>query len=739
LESEMADGRKLEAMKFQVGFREIEIKNAQLLVNGSPITIRGVNRHEQDPVTGHVVSEESMIRDIQLIKQYNLNAVRTSHYPNHPRWYELCNQYGLYIVDEANVESHGADIYDKKVTLGNKPSWGDAHLDRVKRMFMRDRNQPCIVTWSLGNEAGSGVNFETTYTWLKAQDKSRPIQYEMSQRTDFTDVEAPMYRTIERIEKYAKEVHERPLILCEYAHAMGNSVGNLQDYWDVIDSYDCLQGGFIWDWVDQTWAMKTKDGKAFWGYGGDFPKHEVPADSNFCANGLVQADRTPHPHLEEVKKVYQPIHFKWEKGKLLVRNRHDHIDLSGYDFKWSLKADGREIESGKFDLKTAAHAIDTLNINMKTVVHPKQDHHLEVYAHTKEEAPLIPAKHLVAREQFELMTYGLRPLNVPLHSSLELTDKKGLITLSGENFEYSINRETGFLSSMKFDNEELLVAPIKPNFWRAPNDNDLGNGMPKRCGIWKNLADDMSLDSVKIVKEEKHFAVVAATYSLAGIPGELELRYRFFSTGDVGVQEHIILKDSLAEMPRFGMEIQVRSDLDSIEWFGRGPHENYIDRYTSAFKGRYKAEVSDLYHPYVRAQESANHIDSRWLSVRSDEVGLFVSGDPIMHFSAFHFDYRKLHHKEKTEPNKHGSLVEEDDLIHLNIDLKQMGVGGDNSWGAKPHDEYLLTDLEYTFNFRIRPYTIGKERPDKLARFTSIKMNTPRPNAAEGRKNIQSK
>ena len=739
LESEMADGRKLEAMKFQVGFREIEIENAQLLVNGSPITIRGVNRHEHDPVTGHVVDEASMIKDIELIKQYNLNAVRTSHYPNHPRWYELCNEYGLYIVDEANVESHGADIYDKKVTLGNKPSWGDAHLDRVKRMFHRDRNQPCIITWSLGNEAGSGINFETTYTWLKAQDTSRPIQYEMSQRTDFTDIEAPMYRTIERIEKYAKEIHERPLILCEYAHAMGNSVGNLQDYWDVIDSYDCLQGGFIWDWVDQTWAMKTEDGRAFWGYGGDFPKHEVPADSNFCANGLVQANRIPHPHIEEVKKVYQPIEFKWEKGKLLVRNRHDHIDLSGYDFKWSLKTDGREIELGKMSLKTIAHATDTIHINMKTQLNPKLDHHLEVYAYTKDEAPLIPAGHLVAREQFELMTFGLRPLTVSSHSSLELIEKNEFIGISGENFAYRINQKTGYINSLKFEGSEVLKSSIKPSFWRAPNDNDLGNGMPKRCAVWKIMEENLVLKNVEVVKSEKHFAEVVSSYSLGDVAGDFQLRCRVFASGDIGITQHITLKDSLSEMPRFGMQLQVDPDLDSITWFGRGPHENYIDRYTSAFRGQYSAPVRDLYHPYVRAQETGNHIDSRWLAVESDRLGLFVSGEPLMHFSAFHFDYEKLHHKDASEPNKHGSLVDEDDLIHLNIDLKQMGVGGDNSWGARPHEEYLLTDREYEFSFRIRPYQIGMEKPEKLSRFSALKMNEPKRKTAKGRKNLKVK
>ena len=442
---ELLDGDDLaEVVTAKVGFRRIEIAGGQLRVNGVPITIRGVNRHETDPVTGHVVTEESMLRDIRLMKQNNINSVRTSHYPNSPRWYELADRYGLYLVDEANVESHGY-CCDPETTLGNRPEWIEAHLDRTRRMFERDKNHPSVILWSLGNEAGDGVVFQETYAALKRLDPTRPVQYEGAGQEAHTDLYVPMYARIPKIEAYALTNPPRPLILCEYAHAMGNSVGNLQDYWDVIERYPSLQGGFIWDWVDQALLRHDADGNPFWAYGGDFGHPSVPNDSNFCNNGLVAADRTPHPHLHEVKKVYQPIKVRpvdAGRGLTSIENRHDFTDLDRFDFRWDVEADGRRVAGGELEVPNVRpHGIAEVEIPLPALdLAPGAEYFLTVRALTATEQPLVPAGSEMAWDQIKLPAHadptllpveGMTPLR--MNDRVRYVDVAGLARLALED------------------------------------------------------------------------------------------------------------------------------------------------------------------------------------------------------------------------------------------------------------------------------------------------------------------
>jgi beta-galactosidase len=681
-----------------IGFRNLKIEGNQFLVNGKAIKIKGVNHHEHHPVTGHVISEELMRRDIELMKANNINAVRNSHYPNHYRWYELCNEYGLYVVDEANIESHGADIWDSTYTLANRPSWGPAHLDRVKRMLERSKNQPCVITWSLGNEAGYGVNFQDAYLWVKNRDASRPCQYEMSQGTAYTDIEAPMYRNIQRMEKYAKEINKKPYILCEYAHAMGNSVGNLQDYWDVIEEYDCLQGGFIWDWVDQTWQMQDEEGIPFWGYGGDFPEHQVPNDSNFCANGLVNADRSWKPHLEEVKKVYQPIAFEWKdstSNQIQITNKYDFRNLDHLNFKWEIKTEDGRVASGEKSFQgIKAGQRTTLNFSIQTVQeNPRKEYFLNVYAIDKN------TEQIVAREQMEInpkrrQTAILR--RGMLKSFVDGTDKISFETQAGLKIE--VDKKTGFIDRIHQNGIEFLASPLKPNFWRAATDNDLGNAMPARCAVWKNAGNEFVLDNIEVSEQQ-----IKVRGHIGTIDANIELSYTCNTKGGLDINYTFRTKnDSLPEMPRFGLSCKINQEFDNLSWFGRGPHESYIDRKTSAFVDVYQGKVWDQYYPYVRAQENGQKMDVRWFNLLDDNgKGLHFTGHPLLSFTAHHFDYTALYHEGKGSPNKHGSSIKKGEIISLNIDLKQMGLGGDNSWGAMPHEKYLLKNRGYDFSFSI--------------------------------------
>ena len=718
-------GKTIEVLSCKTGFRKVEIKGGQLLVNGIPVTIKGVNRHEHEPETGRVVSEEYMMKDIRLMKQFNINAVRTSHYPNVPRWYELCDQYGLYVIDEANIESHGMG-YRPDRTLGNNPAWQKAHLERTIRMVERDKNHPAIIIWSLGNEAGDGVNFEATYSWIKKRDPSRPVQYERAETRPHTDIVCPMYRQIHHLEDFLKKgLGNRPLILCEYAHAMGNSVGNLQDYWDYFDKHRELQGGFIWDWVDQGLLKKNEEGEEFWAYGGDFGPPGTLSDKNFCINGLVFPDRKLHPHIWEVKKVYQPIKVKaldLTIGKVEIQNAHDFAGFNIFETTWTIKADEEEIARGELpgmDIPPRHSQEVTLPLS-KIEPEPGKEYFLKLSFTLREPAHLLPKGHEVAWEQFQLpLSQPVPDIDRKRFPKLSLQRKEKRIEIKGKNFTISFDESTGMLTSYVFENTELIQSGPVPNFWRAPTDNDFGWDLPKRLMIWKEAGAKRRVVKVTARKVGSREIRVDAVFMIPSGDSEYSTSYRIFGSGDIIVSNRFVPGSTdLPEMARFGMIMMLPVEFENIIWYGRGPHENYWDRKTGSPVGVYSGKVMDLYHPYIRPQENGNRTDVRWLALVNDKgIGLLAVGQPLLSISAHHFideDFDPGLEKRQ----RHTYHLKKRDLVTLKLDYKQMGVGGDTSWGdrARPHPEYRLPVQEYSYSFSLRPFSKEEGTPMSLSK-----------------------
>ena len=705
-------GACLEALTTRVGFRTSEVRNGRFLINGVPVRLKGVNRHEHDPLTAHVISEESMRRDIELMKRFNINAVRTCHYPDDPRWYELCDEYGLYLIDEANIESHGMGYGER--SLAKDPAWGPAHLDRVVRMVERDKNQPSVVIWSMGNEAGDGINFENIYAWIKRRDPSRPVQYERAELRPHTDIYCPMYPSIEEIEKYAAAGPSRPLIMCEYAHSMGNSTGNLKDYWDVIEKYDALQGGFIWDWVDQGYAKKNDRGQSFWAFGGDYGPADIPSDANFCCNGLVAPDRTPHPGLFEVKKIYQYIKFKaldLAAGTIEVENRYDFIPLDGFNLRWEVTADGRPMTTGVIESPAAGpHQDAALSIPLpKVQAQPGTEYFLNVIAETREDAPGVPKGHAAAAEQFKLpWSSGARVVPVTIKAKLSVVDGPRVAVIRGSGFAVLFDKMAGTLASFTFKGQELIESGPEPNFWRAPTDNDFGNRMGERLAPWRRASIEREIKSLTVAREAPDRVTVTVVFDLAGVPVSHTVRYTIFGSGELLIANDFTPhpEAKLPELPRVGMRLAMPTEFGFVQWFGRGPQENYWDRKMAAFVGLYETAVASGVCPYVAPQEFGTRCDTRWVAVRNrDGMGLLIAGQPFLEFSAL------PHWPEDLTLEKRGAKHPVDvirrDFTCLTLDLAQMGVGGDDSWGAPVHLEYTLPGRAYSYSFRVRP--LGKD------------------------------
>jgi beta-galactosidase len=718
LELAGSNGKIVEAVTAKVGFRTSEIKDGHLLVNGEAVLLKGVNRHEHDPYTGHVISEESMRRDIELMKQSNINAVRTCHYPDDPRWYELCDEYGLYLVDEANIESHGMGYGDK--SLAKDPAWGPAHLDRVVRMAERDKNHPSVIIWSLGNEAGDGVNFEAAYAWLKKRDPSRPVQYERAELRAHTDIFCPMYDSIESMVKYASVKQTRPLIQCEYAHSMGNSTGNLQDYWDAIESHDQLQGAFIWDWVDQGFAAKNPKGEPYWAFGGDYGPADVPSDQNFCCNGLVGPDRAPHPALFEVKKVYQFVKFAaadLAAGKIELRNRYDFIGLDRFDLVWELTANGKSVASGTVSKPAVApHSSKTIGLPLPRLqAQPGLEYHLNLSLQAREASPGIPKGHVVAAEQFALpIAAEAGPATNPFPGAPSIEDGPRFLRVAGGDFSVRFDRLTGDLDSFLCDGHELVASGIEPNYWRAPTDNDFGNQMPRRLAVWRQASLSRDLKSLGTRKSGDGGVTVAVVYDLARGLATQTLEYEIGGDGRIVLRSTLDLKDEakLPEIPRVGVKMALPGGFDKVQWYGRGPFENYWDRKTAAFVGVYEMMAAEPV-PYVSPQEYGNRADTRWLAVRDAEGrGLLISGDPVLEFSAHPFWPEDL--TQESRGSKHPPDIQRRDLVCLTLDHAQMGVGGDDSWGARVHPQYTLPAKGYSFTLTLRPLRPGDD-PGSLA------------------------
>ncbi len=899
-------GAVLEVLRTNVGFRNVELRGGQVLVNGAPVLFKGVNRHEHDAVTGHYVTRESMRRDIEIMKQHNINAVRTCHYPDAPAWYDLCDELGLYLIDEANVESHGMG-YGRE-SLAHVESWRGAHLDRTRRMVERDKNHPSIVIWSLGNEAGNGRNFEATYDWIKQRDPSRPVQYERAGLERNTDIYCPMYARIDHMLKYAGAPQARPLIQCEYAHAMGNSVGNLQDYWTAIESHRQLQGGFIWDWVNQgitqpvpprrivkdlspagrtgsvageavagegiagpvdfdadaaldirdaltleawvkgtpsreycpliskgdhqyllrlqrrggggaigfvlttggwndvtvplpagwgdgwhqvagTWdgatmrlfidgvqaaekalagplgasrapvsvgrntahamrrssvvireariyaralsadelrgaAPRSAEGlvldvdcrqvapaeKKPWDYpsdtyfafGGDFG--DYPNDDNFCCNGLIQADRTLNPHILEVKKVYQNIKVEavnLDEGRVLVTNKHFFADLAGFEALWKIEENGAVLQSGTLGaLSVKPREAREVKIPFAPFARaPGAEYFLTVSFALPAGASWAPEGHVVAWDQLAFAAEIPEPPAAAASDGGPSVSYDNGHVVRGKDFSLRIGRESGALESYVWKGRELLAAPLVPNFWRAPTDNDRGNQMLNWAGVWLTAGPRRVVTKCDVLQGPADRAIIAADMRFPAGESTGRIEYTVYDNGILEIELAVQVRGNLPVVPRIGLQMRMPAGFERVAWFGRGPHENYWDRKTGAAVGRYESLVRDLIFEYVEPQENGHRTDVRWVTIADAAgFGFKASGFPVLEFSAWPYTMEAL------QAAYHPWEIRRTAEITVNLDHRQMGVGGDDSWGARTHGEYTLpSGRTYTHRLRLEP------------------------------------
>lgn len=715
-----AQGDAVELESCKVGFRKVEIKDGQLFINSQSIKLFGVNRHEHDPDHGRAIPISRMIEDIKLLKQNNINAVRTSHYPDDPHWYDLCDKYGIYLIDEANLESHGLGGY-----FSNQPAWHTAFVERAIRMVERDKNHPSVIFWSLGNESGCGPNHAAMAGWIHDYDPTRYVHYEgaAGEPKDFpyVDMISRMYARIPQIVELATDPTDvHPMVLCEYAHAMGNSVGNLKEYWDAIRSNKRLIGGFIWDWADQGLRKFSNDGKMFWAYGGDYG--DFPNDGNFCCNGLVQPDRKPNPSLHEVKKVYQRIHvtpIDLLAGKVSVKNEYDFLSLDFVDISWELAADGKALQKETLPrLSLPPKQEQQLDIPFNTPrLEPGAEYFLKVIFALAEDTSWAKKGHIVAWDQFKIPfdTPSMRQMKIATMPQVQLQESKSAFTVKGKDFQVTVGRQSGAIESFQYSGQELIVSALVPNFWRPPIDNDIGNKMPQRQGVWKNAGPERTVTKVTAEQINDRTVRVEAHARLPAGDSNYDNVYTIYGSGDVIVESRFTpggesLRDKLPDMPRFGMQMAIRGRFCNMSWFGRGPHETYWDRKTGAAVGQYSGTVEENIHVYVRPQENGNKTDVRWLALTDENgigllaVGMPCSGEglrrdePLLSVSAWPFSMDDL------ENAKHIHELPQRDFITVNLDYKQMGVGGDDSWGARPHPEYTLPSKPYSYSFRLRPY-----------------------------------
>ena len=704
----------VEVIPVKVGFRKIELKGGQILVNGQPVLFKGADRHEMDPDGGYVVSTERMLQDIKVMKELNINAVRTCHYPDDNRWYDLCDQYGLYVVAEANVESHGMGYGDQ--TLAKNPSYAKAHMERNQRNVQRGYNHPSIIFWSLGNEAGMGPNFEKCYTWIKNEDKTRAVQYEQAGTSEFTDIFCPMYYDYDACIKYSEGNIQKPLIQCEYAHAMGNSEGGFKEYWDIIRKYPKYQGGFIWDFVDQSCHWKNKDGVSIYGYGGDFNKYDA-SDNNFNDNGLISPDRVPNPHAYEVAYFYQDI---WTtpadlaKGEINIFNEYFFRDLSAYYMEWQLLANGEVVQTGIVsDLKVAPQQTVKVQIPFDTKnICPCKELLLNVSYKLKAAETLLPAGTTIAYDQLSIRDYKAPELklenqqasNLPVIVPTILDNDRNFLIVKGENFSMDFNKHNGYLCRYDVNGMQLMEdgSALTPNFWRAPTDNDFGAGLQHKYAAWKN--PELKLTSLKHAIENDQ-AVVRAEYDMQSIGGKLFLTYTINNLGAVKVNQKMVADKSkkVSEMFRFGMQFRMPLAFNEIEYYGRGPVENYSDRNHAAMLGKYRQTVEEQFYPYIRPQETGTKTDIRWwrlLNIGGNGLQ-FVSDAPFS-ASALNYTIESLDDGAGKD-QRHSPEVEKADFTNFCIDKAQTGLACVNSWGAIALEKYRLPYQDYELSFIMTP------------------------------------
>ena len=709
-----ASGKPQSVTACKVGFRRIEIKNSKLLVNGVPVYIKGVNRHEHNDSLGHVQSRDIMMTDLKLMKQLNMNAVRTCHYPNHPLFYKLCDKYGFYVVDEANIETHGmGSVPYFKDTIPHpayRPEWYAAHVDRITRLVERDKNHACVIGWSLGNECGNGKVFHDEYKRLKAYDPDRFVQFEQAWEDWNTDVVCPMYPSFGRMKEYRNSGKTRPYIMCEYAHAQGNSNGNIKDLWEVIYDSPNMQGGFIWDFMDQGFKTLAEDGRTYWTYNGKMGSHRWLEDKktelNTGTDGLISANGVPKPQAYEVKKVYQYIHFKAEDlsdGKISVRNLYDFTDLSAYDFRWQLVKNGVLADSGRFEVRLKPHASKEVKLSLPEILADENEYYLNLYAYTREATELVPAGFEVAREQLKIGTGDFFAVQPKAEGQLTAEVKGNVLSFQSGRVSGKIDLKKGVLFQYALDGKSPLSQYPEPAFWRVPTDNDFGNKMPLLCGVWRTAHVNRSVRKVSVGEQDANGIRVTVDWMLEDVQVPYTMEYQICPDGSVVVTGSIDLtRRKLPELPRFGMRMELKKDYERLVYYGRGPEENYTDRCSSTFVGRYEDTVNNQFYPYIRPQETGNKTDVRWVSLLDAQgFRLKVTGLQPLAFTALHFTpedldpglTRKLQHTVDVIPQKN---------VCLHVDLKQRGLGGDNSWGMYPHNEYRLLDKKYSYSYKLQ-------------------------------------
>ena len=770
------DGKVIEVVPFNVGFRRFEMKQIDqvaedgkpytvLLFNGQPVKFKGVNIHEHNPETGHYVTEELMRKDFELMKQNNINAVRLCHYPQDRKFYELCDEYGLYVYDEANIESHGMYYSLKKGgTLGNNPEWLIPHMDRTMNMYERNKNYPSVTFWSLGNEAGNGYNFYQTYLYLKDKEinsMNRPVNYERALWEWNTDMYVPQYPSAEWLEEIGRKGSDRPVAPSEYSHAMGNSSGNLWDQWKAIYKYPNLQGGFIWDWVDQGILEKDKNGREYYTYGGDYGVN-APSDGNFLCNGIVNPDRTPHPAMAEVKYAHQNIGFEaidLANGLFRVTNRFYFTNLKKYMVHYSVTANNKVVRSGKVSLDIEPQASKEFTVpvgNLKPQA--GTEYFVNFNVTTVEKEPLIPIGHEIACDQFRLPIENPKKTFKTSGPKLTVSTNGDNLSASSSKVNFVFNRKTGIVTSYKVDGTEYFSEGfgIQPNFWRAPTDNDYGNGMPKRLQVWKESSKNFNVTDATVTMDGNN-AVVNVNYLLPA--GNLYIvNYTIYPSGAVNVAARFTSTDmdaaqtevsestrtatftpgrdaarkeaSKLNVPRIGVRFRLPASMNQVEYFGRGPAENYLDRNAGSMIGLYKSTAEELYFPYVRPQENGHHTDTRWVSLSTGKKGLLIQADNTIGFNALRnsiedFDDEEAtglsrqwsnftpeqvaNHDEAAAKNvlrrqHHINDITPRDFVEVCVDLKQQGVAGYDSWGSRPEPAYTLpANREYNWGFTLIP------------------------------------
>ncbi|MFS0881451.1 glycoside hydrolase family 2 TIM barrel-domain containing protein [Metabacillus niabensis] len=706
-------GTIIETESCRVGFRTFEIKDGLMKINGKRIVFKGVNRHEFASDKGRAIGYDEMVHDIKLMKQHNINAVRTSHYPNHPLWYELCDQYGLYCIDETNLETHGTWKYGQKdledTVPGSKIEWQENVLDRCNSMFQRDKNHPSIIVWSLGNESFGGENFLKMHDFLKKNDPTRIVHYEgifhYRKSEAASDIESTMYINPEGVKKYAEYAENaenpKPYILCEYSHAMGNSCGNLFKYTDLFEKYPIIQGGFIWDWKDQALEAKTKDGVPYLAYGGDFG--ETPHDGNFSGNGLIFADGTISPKIIEVKKCYQNVRFtvnNLEAGKINVTNNYLFTNLQEFELIWQLAENGVFIQKGTAEIEIEPCSSKTINLAFSLPKDFKQsdEYILTVSLHLKNDTIWAQKGHELAFEQFVIPT-GKATFDYPLINFPETKVQVGEndVTIKGEFFHAVFNKNNGSLESYSYKGTHLLENELSPNFWRAMTDNDRGNKLHERSSVWREAGMNKVLTSF-LVDVENSATIITTAYSLPTTMSTCEIIYTITGDGEITVDYKLKPGKDLPEIPEVGMMTTLDGSFDTITWYGKGPYENYCDKEKGAKIGLYTGKVKEQYVPYLRPQECGNKTGVRWAVLSNQQgVGLKISGIPTVEVNAL------LYTPFELEEHDHGYKLPQSAKTVIRINDLQMGVGGDDSWGQKTHPEFtLFADKCYSYSFKLK-------------------------------------